>query len=142
MTEQERPEQTEREAQHPVGKELLDANSKSAIMSAIHNLDKNNPDHYTKDGAPRTEVLAAMCGFKVTRADVIEVWGDQSEPTQASPAPSRTEIRDDPIACMELFEQAMAGSRNAVLHQLYNAWLRDKPQAIELAERLKVRGQY
>lgn len=141
MSEQDKPKELYQTDTHPDGLVSPDASAKSALVSAIHNLDKNNPDHFTKGGNPRVEMLTEMCGFKVTRADVIEVWGEQSEPTAPAPAqPSTTD--NNPIKCLELFEVAMQGSRNAILHQFYKAWLREKPQAVELAERLKVRGQY
>lgn len=119
----------------------LSPGDKSAIVSAIHNLDKRNPEHYNKRGQPRVEVLTEMVGFKVTRADVVEVWGGDDAPTSQAPEPDM-DLATDPIACLKLFEIAMQGSRNAILHQIYKDWLRQKAQAIELAERLKVRGQY
>lgn len=141
MSEQERPDS---EPMASDAKAPLSPGDKSAIVSAIHNLDKKSPDHFTKEGHPRVDVLTEMVGFKVTRSDVVEVWGETQEGDAAGPTSQEeaTDLRDDPIACLEQFEIAMQGSRNAILHQFYKAWLRDKPQAIELAGRLKIRGQY
>lgn len=122
-------------ALEPTTKAPMDASAKSAIVSAIHNLDRNDPKHYNKRGEPRVEALTEMCGFKVTRAEVVEVWGAEGEPDTGERVPS-------PVECLRLFERAMVGSRNSVLNQLLNHWQRDSKAALELAERLEQRGQY
>ncbi len=127
-------DQTDVEIQ-PTGKAPMDASAKSAIVSAIHNLDRNDPKHYNKRGEPRVEALTEMCGFKVTRAEVVQVWGEEGEPDTGERVPS-------PVECLRLFERAMVGSRNSVLNQLLNHWQRDSKAALELAERLEKRGQY
>ena len=139
----------------------IDASAKSAIVSAIHNLDKNDPEHYNKRGQPRVEALTEMCGFKVTRADVVEVWGDQGEgdgqdgggskaPVDLAFERQRTEVarqiyqgpESEPIKCLKMFEFLMTGSRNAVLKLLLSQWRLDSKQAIEIDERLRARGQH
>ena len=136
----------------------LDASAKSAIVSAIHNLDKGDPKHYNKRGEPRVEALTEMCGFKVTRADVVEVWGERNDLETDESAPPVDPVKQeqqsefsrqlalgpesDPIKCMKMFEFLMSGSRNAVLKLILNEWRTSRNEAIELDKRLRARGQY
>lgn len=148
-------------ALEPTTKAPMDASAKSAIVSAIHNLDKNDPKHYNKRGEPRVEALTEMCGFKVTRAEVVEVWGAQDDGDdqggEDSKAPvdlvkdrQRTEAarqidrgpESDPIKCLKMFEVLMVGSRNAVLKLILNEWRTSSREAIEIDKRLRARGQY
>ena len=143
------------------GKLPITASTKSAIVSAIHNLDKNDPKHYNKNGEPRIEALTEMCGFKVTRADVVEVWGEegegdtQSEEGQAPPIDlawerQRTEIarqiyrgpESEPIKCLKMFEFLMTGSRNSALKLILDDWRTSRNEAIEIDKRLRARGQH
>ena len=146
-------------ALEPTTKAPMVASAKSAIVSAIHNLDKNDPKHYNKRGEPRVEALTEMCGFKVTRAEVIEVWGDegdaQSEEGEAPPvdlAKQRQQSEfsrqlalgpeSEPVKCLKMFEFLMTGSRNSVLKLLLSQWRLDRNQAIEIDKRLRARGQF
>ena len=144
------------QATEPTTKAAIDASAKSAIVSAIHNLDKNDPKHYNKRGEPRVEALTEMCGFKVTRADVVEVWGDQDEEDSKAPPVDPVKLEQqsefsrqlargsesDPIKCMKMFEFLMGGSRNSVLKLLLSQWRLDRNQAIEIDKRLRARGQF
>ena len=129
---------------------VLDAQSKSAIVSCIHNLDKNNPAHFI-GGKPNPAVLSEMCGFEVLDSDVAELWGDQNEPTEVTSSPAGGAADDDasssyepspPIQAMREFERVMVGSRNPVLQQILREWQTGKGEACALDERLHKRGKF
>lgn len=61
------------------------------IKSALLSLDKSNAEHWTADGSPRIDVVAALVGVAVKRQEIIDAFPgftrtSQDEETPESPA--------------------------------------------------------
>lgn len=68
------------------------------IVDALATLDPQNDDHWTSDGLPRMDVLEALCGHTLTRADVTAAAKGFSRrnPTLAVETPVEESIDDKP----------------------------------------------
>ena len=103
------------------------------IKEALGTLDKSNDDHWTADGLPRIDVVSAIVGEKVTRAQISEADPDftrevktdenDTPPAETTPPENGTdelteisEISLDDICAMPV--QELAQDRELLEHGL------------------------